>query len=186
MPLPQALLSLAIIADLFVLGNTVKIIEVFMKRSFSFRMCASVRRALFLNALLIFALCFTGCISIEARKALAPPLSVAVHIDSGSAIISGEMSTNPNAFRNYSERQPEGYITGPELDAELFVEGSEFTYSITYGSALTLFVRPANDVTDENPLVITVTEGINTKSYTVSGFQSVKVLRFSNDYVIGM
>ena len=95
------------------------------------------------------------------------------------------MSTNPNAFRDYSERQPEGYITGPELDAELFVEGSEFTYSITYGSALTLFVRPANDVTDENPLVITVTEGSRSKTYTVSGFQAVKVLRFSNDYQIG-
>jgi len=156
-----------------------------MKHSFSFSRRTSVHRALFLSALLVFVLCLVGCISVEARKALAPPLSVVVHIDSGSAIISGEMSTNPNAFSDYSERSPEGYVNRTELDTELFVEGTEYSCSITYGSALTLFVRPSNDATEENPLVITVTEGSRSKTYTVSGFQAVKVLRFSNDYQIG-
>lgn len=134
---------------------------------------------------LFCGLSLTGCLSVEARKAIAPPLSVVVRVDSGSAIISGELSTNPNAFSDYSERRPEGYVSTAELDAGLFVEGSEFTYSITYGSALTVFVRPASDVSDENPLVITVTEAGRSKTYTVNGFQAVKVLRFSNDYDIG-
>ncbi len=156
-----------------------------MKHSSSFRGCTPVRRALVLFVLFFCGLSLTGCLSVEARKALAPPLSVVVHIDSGSAIISGEVNTNPNAFSDYSERRPEGYVNTAEIDAGLFVEGSEFTDSITYGSALTLFVRPASDVTDDNPLVITVTEGGRSKTYTVSGFQAVKVLRFSNDYDIG-
>ena len=156
-----------------------------MKHSFSFRGCAPVRRAFVLLVLFVCAMSLTSCLSVEARKAIAPPLSVVVHIDSGSAIISGEMSTNPNAFSDYSARRPEGYVNRTELETELFLEGSEYTCSITYGSALTLFVRPASDVTDENPLVITVTEGIHTTTYTVSGFQAVKVLRFSNDYLIG-
>lgn len=127
----------------------------------------------------------TGCLSFEARKTIAPPLPVVVRIDSGSAIISGEMSTNPNAFVDSSERGPVGYINATELDTELFVAGMEFSCSITYGSVLTLFVRPSGNVSDENPLVITVTEGSRSTTYTVSGFQAVKVLRFSNDYPIG-
>ena len=127
-----------------------------------------------------------GCLSVEARKAIAPPLSVVVHIDSGSAIISGDMSTNPNAFVDSSERSPVGYMNSAELDTELFVEGTDFSCSITYGSALTLFVRSANDATEEKPLVFTVMEGSRrSKTYTLSGFQAVKVLRFSNDYPIG-
>ncbi len=126
-----------------------------------------------------------GCLSVEARKAIAPPLSVVVHIDSGSAIISGDMSTNPNAFVDSSERSPVGYMNSAELDTELFVEGTDFSCSITYGSAVTLFVRSASDVSDENPLIITVTEAGRSKTYTVNGFQAVKVLRFSNDYPIG-
>ena len=84
--------------------------------------------------ILIFCgLFLSGCLSTEASKALAPPLSVVVHVDSGNAIISGDMSTNPNAFVDSSERSPVGYMNRTEFDTEFFVTGSEFSCSITYG-----------------------------------------------------
>ena len=156
------------------------VLEDFVSNGNFFRRFSSV-----LLSLLFCGVVLTGCLSVEARKAIAPPVSVVVHVDSGNAIISGEISTNPNAFVDSSERTPEGYMNRTELDTELFVAGTEFSCSITYGSALTLFVRPANDATEENPLVFTVTEGSRSKTYTVSGFQAVKMLRFSNDYPIG-
>ena len=156
-----------------------------MKHSSSFRGCTPVRRALVLFVLFFCGLSLTGCLSVEARKANAPPLSVVVHVDSGNAIISGDMSTNPNAFVDSSERSPVGYMNRTEFDTEFFVTGSEFSCSITYGSVLTLFVRSADEATEDAPLVFTVTEGGRSTTYTVSGFQAVKVLRFSNDYSVG-
>ena len=103
-------------------------------------------------------------------------VGIDVHVDSGSAIISGDVSTNPNAFVSSNDRRPEGYVNRNELDTELFLEGTEFSYVITYGSSLTLFVRSASTASDETPLVISVTENGHSKVYTVSGFQGIRVL----------
>lgn len=128
---------------------------------------------------LIFAF-FSGCTSASFRKAVAPPLYVELHIESGAAIISGDLSINPNAFKEKNEMIPEGYVNMRELDSELLMENNDFSYSVTYGSVLTLFLRSA----DENPVVIRVTVNGGSNTYTVEGGKPVKVLRFTNDYPI--
>ena len=133
----------------------------------------------------LLLLLLTGCLSGKALRAIAPPHEISIHVVSGNAIISGEMTSNPNVFRDAEKRSfYERFSRADSIKKSYFAEGTTFFYSIPYGNVLMLTVQPFSATTKENPLVIEVNDEGTITTYNIYGFEASQFLRFTNDYYI--